>query len=81
MMEAGDLQNMMTEKMQKLSRKSPAFLYHGGESFGKTAASSWPTTLLLLADVELIPIVYVCYRSWGWKNWKPRKWVMLECCE
>jgi len=62
-MEEENLQNIMTDKMQKLSRNSPEFLYHGGESFGKTAASSWPTTLLLFADAELNPIVYVRYRD------------------
>lgn len=44
----GFSQNMMIEKIQKLSFRSPPFLYHGCPVCGKTAASSAPTVLLFV---------------------------------
>jgi hypothetical protein len=51
------LQNMMIEKMQKLSFRRPPFLYHGCPVCGKTAANSWPTVLLFV--VVMTPMMAI----------------------
>jgi hypothetical protein len=60
MMEHQDLQNMTTDKMQKLSFIRSRCLYHGWVSLGKTEASSLPTAWLLFAAEALKPIVNEC---------------------